>query len=152
MPSGNRVPVDSNDLLLALDFVSDQTMGSRGAFVSRETGRIYWTSDDGGVEDEVPEDMDDPERYVAVPDKRDLDLGHDLAFRFGETHLPDAYDAIRECFRRRGAYARFKDLLSRHGHLEQWFEFEERETRKALEEWCEANGFTLVDRGELPAQ
>lgn len=149
MPPENRASVEYDDLLLALDFVTEQTFGQHEALVSRETGRIHWLSDGEPVEEEVPEGVDDPERYVAVPDKRELDLGHDLAFRFGERHLPDAYDAIRDCFRRRGAYARFKDLLSRHGCLEQWYEFEARQTRKALEEWCEANGFILVDRGTL---
>jgi hypothetical protein len=149
MPSESRTSVDFDDLQLALDFVSDQTLCEHQALVSRETGRIHWLSDGEPVEEEMPADVDDPERYVAVPDKRELDLGHELAVRFGERHMPRAYDAIRDCFHRRGAYGRFKDLLSRHGCLEQWYEFEARETRKALEAWCEANGFILVDRGAL---
>jgi hypothetical protein len=48
-------------------------------------------------------------------------------------------------FRRRGAYAGFKRLLARRDVLEQWYDFEEKATVRALREWCELNSIALAD-------
>ncbi|WP_353817004.1 hypothetical protein [Mesorhizobium sp.] len=62
--------------------------------------------------EELPDDVEDSERYIAIPDKRELDLGKPLVLTFARHHLPDDYDKVREIFSRAGAYARFKDLWS----------------------------------------
>ena len=50
--------------------------------------------------------------------KNDLDLGSRLALRFADQHLPEkAADKVYDIFRRKGAYARFKDLLESLGIL-----------------------------------
>jgi hypothetical protein len=54
------------------------------------------------------------------------------------------YADVEACFRRRGAYAPFKDLLDEERFLEVWYAFETESTRRALCEWCEANGIELV--------
>jgi hypothetical protein len=59
--------------------------------------------------------------------------------------MPGDYDTVADFFARRGAYARFKDLLQRRGMLERWYEFEERATDAALLAWCEENGVQLID-------
>ena len=46
-------------------------------------------------------------------------------------------------FDRRGAYARFKDLLLRKKALDRWYDFEAKATEAALREWCEINGITI---------
>jgi hypothetical protein len=38
--------------------------------------------------------------------------------------LPGGFDEVRLFFTRKGAYARFKDLLARRGALDQWYDFE----------------------------
>ena len=58
-----------------------------------------------------------------IPHKNDLDLGQALVFEFAASHLPDEYDRVRDIFRRRGAYGRFKDLLDSKGLLETWYRF-----------------------------
>ena len=38
-------------------------------------------------EEEISEDIHNNDRYLAVPDKRDLDLGNQLAFDFATRYL-----------------------------------------------------------------
>jgi hypothetical protein len=54
--------------------------------------------------------------YVQLPDKRELDLGRALVFDFVRQFLPDDFSEVQRMFGRRGAYAKFKDLLARGGH------------------------------------
>jgi hypothetical protein len=91
------MPVSWNDLLLAFDFVSSAPMGEHQAFLCKTSGRIYWRSDsfdeldessddlEGGEKaaadetDKLPDDIEDEDKYLAIPDKRELDLGKPLA-------------------------------------------------------------------------
>ena len=129
------VRVKLTELLDAFEFVSgDQAMESE-AFVSRETGLIYWRSEAGDEVESSPQDIEDPEKYISVPHKYDLDLGSGLAIRFAEEVLPGSLDEAREIFRRRGAYSRFKELLLQHGKLTQWYEYEAAAKTTSLREW-----------------
>ena len=120
------------------------------AYVCLKTGELFWTGDemvyDFG-ENPLPDDLDDPKKYISVPDKRDLDLGTNLVFEFADRYVPDRYDEIRAMFRKKGAYARLKDLLERCGKLEQWYEFSDSEERRVLLEWCKENGLEVLDEG-----
>ena len=59
----------------------------------------------------------------------------------------DRYTDVQAFFRRRGAYARFKELLATEGCLEEWYVFEAESTERALREWCHANEIQLVENG-----
>ena len=93
---------------------------------------------------ETPDDIDDPEKYVPVPDKRDLDLGSHLVFDFTAQYLPQHYDQVRDMFRRQRAYGRFKGLLERQDKLQAWYAFSEEQAAKALGEWCKEEGLQLA--------
>ena len=67
--------------------------------------------------DSVPDDIDDSEKFLPIPDKRELDLGKPLALDFARQFLPGDFDEVRQFFSRRGAYARFKELLARRNAL-----------------------------------
>jgi hypothetical protein len=140
------VSVKYEDLELAFEFVSSSPPFEHSAYVSLETGGVYWESED----EELPEDIDDADRYVAVPHKNDLDLGRDLALRFAEAHVSDRYHEIADAFRHRGAYGRFKSILASAGRLDAWYAFEATETDRALEEWCAENGLRLTRRAPTP--
>jgi hypothetical protein len=132
-------------LLDALEWVSSGMLDN-AAFVCRETGTIYWSSGEIGIldeEDDLPGDIDDTEKYVAVPGKWDLDLGNRLVFKFSARHLADQYDEVRDIFRRKGAYRRFNVLLLRLNLLEKWYAFSEDRTISALEFWCKSEGLTV---------
>lgn len=100
---------------------------------------LYLHSEEIADLDELPADFEEGGKYIALPHKNDLGLGRSLALRFAEEHLSDDFGKVREIFGRRGAYARFKDLLERRGMLNRWYEFEESAQKEALREWCKRN-------------
>ena len=135
--------VNLDELLDTLEFVSFSGLTQQRAYIDRTSGKIYWDSEES--EDELPDDVDDPTRFVEVPQKRDLDLGSRLALRFAYEVLPDESDRIESFFQGRGAYARFKDFLGARGRLEEWYAFEAKQTAAALREWCEQEGLRIDD-------
>jgi hypothetical protein len=135
--------IDFNDLLTAFEFASMGEVSGCLAFVSIKTGKAFIKSDDLDADEEIPEDLETSEEYLCLPDKRKLDLGRDLVFSFIEEKLPDEMDAVRDFFRRRGAYPKFKNLLASRGMLEAWYRFEEASTEAALRQWCEENGLQV---------
>jgi hypothetical protein len=138
--------VSLEELLEALEYVSSVGIGTvdAAAYISRDTGSVYFVGTDMEPEEGAPEDLETSDRYVAVPSKQELDLGKRVALRFAETHVPEAYERIRSIFSRPGAYARFKDLLGAGGHLTAWYEFEHNAQREALSDWCATQGFEPV--------
>ena len=131
----NVTMIKLEDLEMAFDFVSAGAPYDHSAYVSRTTGEIYYESDLADVS-ELPEEGYEELDLVQIPHKNDLDLGRELVFRFADARGSDFGDRVRDIFRRRGAYGRFKDLLDRRGLLEDWYEFEARESRARLLEWC----------------
>ncbi len=96
--------------------------------------------------DEWPDDVDDEDKYLAVPHKKDLDLGTPLVFDFAREFLPEDFDEVDRIFSRRGAYGQFKGLLQRKRLLERWYVFENAATERALKEWCDDNGVVIEGR------
>jgi len=132
--------VSLDELQGAVDWASSNTLDNK-AYVCRQTGKVYWISGESGVldeEDEIPNDVDDVGRYALVPDKHDLDLGNRLVFRFTARFLAEHYDEVRNAFRHKGAYGRFKQILHRQDSVEKWYAYSEEQTIKALEFWCES--------------
>lgn len=93
--------------------------------------------------DEIGDAELDRDTCVEIPHKNDLDLRTSLVFEFVETHIPGAYDHVRQIFRSRGAYGRFKNLLERKGLLENWYDFERRREEETLRHWCLVNKIQL---------
>jgi len=117
-------------------------MGENEAHLDRQSGKIYWHSEFGDNNEELPDDIDD-EKYIAIPDQRELDLGKPLVLDFAREFLPDDYDEVHHIFSGRGAYRRYKDLLVRRGALERWYDFSNKAEETALREWCVENGIDL---------
>ena len=136
--------VSFSDLRLAFEFASSGGMGEKEAYLDRQSGKIYWHSESGDNDEELSDDIDD-EKYISIPDKRELDLGKPLVLDFAREFLPVDYDEVRHIFNRRGAYRRYKDLLVRRGALEQWYDFSNKSEEKALREWCAENGIELSE-------
>jgi hypothetical protein len=68
-------PVKHDDLSLAFDFVSYAVPTEHDAYVSLDTGKIYWTFDSSDALDEIPDDLETSDRYLAIPHRNELDLG-----------------------------------------------------------------------------
>jgi hypothetical protein len=145
------VTVKYEDLSAAFDFVSFAAPMEHHAYVSIDTGTIYWISDLNPLEEDIPDDLETSDRYIAVPHKNDLDLGSDLALRFAAEQLPRLYNRVEQFFRHRGAYARFKELLASEGCLDKWYAFEAESTERALRNWCADNDINVIGNEERSA-
>lgn len=143
------MPVKLSDLVLSFEYVSSDPGYGHEAFLCKQTGHVYWHSELGDNFEELPEDIDDGDKYLRIPHKHDFDLGKPLVFAFIRERLSDEYDEVRKYFSKRGAYARFKDLLVRKGALNEWYKYEESAQKEALREWCEENSIEISDEPEL---
>lgn len=134
--------VSFNDIQDAFLSVSSAPYGVSSAVLCVDTGQILYRSEMGTIDEMEDTDLD-WERCIAIPHKNDLNLGQSLVFEFVETHIPDAYEHVRQFFPSRGAYARFKNLLERKGLLGSWYDFERRREEETLRLWCRDNGIQL---------
>jgi hypothetical protein len=128
-----------DDILTAFEFASTGD-SDHSAYLCRKTGEMLWHSELSDELDELPEDIDDAEKYLALPDARDLDLGKPLVMRFAAEEFADHYDEVAAIFSHRGAYRRFRELLTREGALDKWYAFEAAAKEEALREFCAENG------------
>ena len=95
-----RVAVPFDTILEAFEFVSFGPPEEHHAYLCLETGRIYWHSELGADEEELPEDIDDAEKYVAIPHKNDLDLRKESCTRLRRRSSCRTLRATwRGCFR-----------------------------------------------------
>jgi hypothetical protein len=69
----------------------------------REKSTFSPNSDAAELNDELPDDIEDDEKYIAIPDKRELGLGKPLALEFAREFLPGDFDDVRHIFDRKGA-------------------------------------------------
>jgi hypothetical protein len=141
----NSVPIKFSDVQLAFEFANFDGGGASIAYIGLDTGKTYLNSEyiDETLED-IPDDLETSDRYIALPSKRDLRLGRNLALAFIEETAPGDYDTVEGFFYRKGAYSRFKGLLEARGLLQRWYDFENNAEQRALREWCEENGIQLL--------
>jgi len=112
--------ISFSDIENAFFSVSMDQMFMHNAYLCKETGQIFYTSEIGDS-DELPEDIDEPEKYIKIPHKNEHDLGKTIVLEFTSTYLPDELEKVYSIFRHMGAYSRFKVLLERKGTLEDWY-------------------------------
>jgi hypothetical protein len=117
--------------------------GGNDAFLCRPTGEIFYRSD--VIDEELPDDVDDGEKYIRIPHKNELDLGKRLVLAFAEQYLPGDYDNMERMFGRRGAYGRFNDLLDRRRARETWYDFRNKAEEEALRAWCAGNSIKIIN-------
>jgi hypothetical protein len=129
--------VKFSDVEDAFFFVSSESYGLHTVILNKKTGKLYYRSEMSDW-DEIDDDLD-WENCIKIPHKNDLELGHELVFEFVESHLADDYEQVRQMFRKRGAYGRFKNFLDSKGLLQSWYDFENQQEEKSLREWCKLN-------------
>ncbi|MGL9623835.1 hypothetical protein QRQ56_38355 [Bradyrhizobium sp. U531] len=144
------MPVQFKDILQAFEFGDvGGGMGECHTFVCRETGKVYYQFDDDSLqdleEDELPDDIEDETKYLPIPNSRDFGLGRPLVLAFARERLPDDLDEVRYIFSKRGAYQKFKTLLSRRGAIDAWHDYRDKATERALRDWCEVHSIEIVD-------
>jgi len=131
-----------SDIQDAFFFVSSAGYGMHSAVLCKDTGQILYRSEMADI-DEIGDEYLDWDTCIEIPHKNDLDLGQRLVFEFIERHLPDEYHRVRQIFRRRGAYGRYKDFLESKGLLESWYDFERQHEEQRLRQWCKENEIEL---------
>lgn len=62
------------------------------AYLDRQTGKVYTYAEGADNVEELPEDIDDEERYFCVPGKKDFDLGIGLVMKLVSEYLPESED------------------------------------------------------------
>jgi hypothetical protein len=130
---------------LEMAFAFSDGMEDCQTYVSKRDGSIVRDDEMLSGEPCPVEDIEFDDDYVPLPDKRELDLGTRLVWRFVRQEIPGLEPKVREIFSRRGAYRRWKDFLDRNDLLDQWYSFENEATTQALLEWCEENGVPIQD-------
>ena len=139
-----------SDIEEAFLFVSGAPQGMLTAILCKDTGQIRYRSLAGDL-DEISEEEINWDACIEIPHGNSLGLGQKLVFEFVESILPSDYERVRQIFRKRGAYGRFKDFLESRGLLDQWYEFENQRQKQALRRWSRENGIELSGLPEISA-
>jgi hypothetical protein len=137
--------ISFDDIALAFDYVSSDQKFMNRAILCKETGKIFYISELFGSEDLLPEDIEDPNKYISIPHKNDLGLGKAHVIEFTSQYLPEERDRIYSIFSRKGAYSRYKELLAKKGFLDKWYAFEDDRKKAALKKWCRENEIRYTD-------
>ncbi|KRP96545.1 MULTISPECIES: hypothetical protein [Bradyrhizobium] len=141
--------VKFGDILQAFEFADISGVVECRTFVCRQTGKIYYQFDQDDLQeledDELPDDIEDETKYLQIPNSRDLDLGKPLVIAFVREFLPNDLDDVRYIFSKRGAYQKFKGLLSRRGAIDAWHDYRNKARERALRDWCEIQAIEIVD-------
>ena len=137
------MPIKFSDIEDAFFFVSMGEMYMNSAILCIDSGQIFYISDFGDS-DELPEDIDDdPDKYIDIPHKNELNLGKPLVLEFSAMYLSDNLEKVKAYFHKKGAYAKLKDFLEMKGLLDKWYAFEEAEQKNALMEWIKENDIII---------
>lgn len=56
-----------DDLVTAFEWVSADLGGDNTAYVCRRTGQVHWHGGDGGLDEELPDDLDDDMNHTPAP-------------------------------------------------------------------------------------
>ena len=127
-----------SEIIDGIDFVSSDQMAEHEAYLCKKTGQVYWGSEN--LDEALPADIGDREKYISLPHKRDLNLGKSLALDFTRAFLPESAGRVVGFFSRPGGYGSFKFLLERQGKLAQWYEYEKNAVESTVREWCKDRG------------
>src|SRR5580704_13067190 len=103
-PSSARTAmlVSLKDIQEAFEFVCAGGGGEHEAFLCRQSGKLYCHSELCDDLDILPDDIGDSEKFLQLPDKRELGLGKPLALDFARQFLPGDFDDVLQFFSRRG--------------------------------------------------
>jgi hypothetical protein len=126
------------DIQDAFFFVGSASYGMHTAVLDKRSGRMYWRSEMGDLDDISDEELD-WDHCIEIPHKNDLKLGRDLVYDFVLEHMPDEYDRVIGYFHGPGAYRLYKELLHAKGLLQTWYDFENQAEERVLREWCKDN-------------
>lgn len=92
-------------------------------------------------------------RYIAVPEADSSEGYRDMEDFIAAVQDERLQDRLWRAIAGRGAFGRFKDVLSSHFHeRERWFEFQETRLLQRVLDWLEAEGIELIIEEAMPDQ
>jgi hypothetical protein len=143
--------MDFDTIRYAVETVSSPLDSTGMAYINRETGELFLESDFDDQTPRIPDDAETDPAMVPVPSKYDLDIGQQLVWDFVRQELPEREAEVRQFFRRRGAYQRYKSFLENMGRLEDWYAFEEKNTVETILAWANNKGIRVDDTDRTTA-
>ncbi len=150
MPPLPAVSLDA--LRNALLFIDDMD-GRAEAWVDRRSGAVHIVAEDLDPDElTLPDDLGDPEHFLALPPSHDLYAERELAFDFVAGRLPADERLVRAMFTKKGAYRALRALLAERGVLEDWYRCKDTAIDAALADWCRDNGLRLQDQHHRDGQ
>jgi hypothetical protein len=161
------LPVKLQDVIDALELTTDSTL----YFLDRRTGEIEMITDEvwsaaenDDLISEYPEwqrelilkarEIQTTDHFVELPDKFDIN-SYEMMERFCREHPNQRISArLSDAIKGKGAFRRFKDMVSNLGIQDEWNRFEYLCFEEMAVEWLEAKGipFTRGDEIELSAE
>ena len=142
-PMLRPLPVDLEELAMLLE--GDDLGG--GGRVDRQTGEIWIESaiEYAEEQDEDPLDLDDEDRWLWVDCEGSAEGYRDMQAFIATLADPSRADRLGIAIQGKGAFRRFKDVLSRWpDELERWFAYSEERQRGRARAW-------LTDAGYFPS-
>jgi hypothetical protein len=132
------VPLDELAVLLEGDVLSG------GGRIDLETGEVWHRAAieyEQEIGNENPED-EDPDRWLYVDCEGSNEAYRDMEWFIGTVSDPDRADRLWIAIQGRGAFRRFKDVLSRWpGEVDRWYAFSEDRQRGRARSWLAAMGY-----------
>lgn len=117
-------------------------------FLDLERGESVFLADElitGLDNEELEYEIDEnPERYLRLPTKFEIHEYH-IMEEFIWTLKCEKADKLGCAIQGRGAFRRFKDMVSRMGILQQWYAFQAAYYRKLAIEWCQEYGLEYTE-------
>lgn len=95
-----------------------------------------------------PDELDDPDRWLYVPCEGSHHGYRDMELFIATLDNPDVVDRLDIAIQGRGAFRRFRDVLSRRpDELQRYFQFSEERKLRRAREWLAAHGYRPVRAG-----
>jgi hypothetical protein len=133
------------DLQIAFESGTDTYTSEVTAYICKATGDIIYDDEEvSGIECPV-EGIEFDDGYIRIPNKHDLDLGQNLVWDFVAHEIPGLYNEVRNIFRKKSAYHRYKQYLFKINLLQKWYDFESTRTKQAILDWCADQGLKVDD-------
>ena len=154
--------VSLDKLIDALEEGSESAFG----FLDRESGEIYFVSDEALSLSESEEDapykladwqkeelelarrVQSSDRYLALPGPRDVHEWNIMAAFSEQIKRDDVRARFVDSIRGSGAFRRFKQQLAHFGLWDEWNRFRRKAFGEFMREWCEENGIILATSKE----
>ncbi len=152
IPMRRALPVDLDDLATILE--GDPLNG--GGRIDLTTGEVWHRvaidyAREMGEEDE--DESEDADRWLWVDCEGSSDGYRDMAYFIGTIADPNRVDRLEIAIEGKGAFRRFKDVLSRWpDELERWFALSEERQRGRARAWLAAVGFNTAPPKEPLAE